>query len=85
MNEPSSESTNYGYGCRRYHSRVDPAQESTGSISNPFHVLQEQLCASAVVKLCRSTVGMAGDSLRHLQVTAILEKIRDPGRAEGMV
>jgi hypothetical protein len=51
-------------------------------VADPLHVLREHLLAAAVIKLCRTTVGMASDSLSGFKSAVIFQKIRDAGRAE---
>jgi hypothetical protein len=40
---------------------------------------------AAVIKLGCPTIGVTSDTLRHLEVAAVLQKIGDPGCAERMV
>ena len=49
-------------------------------VTNPLHILQENLLAAAVIKFRGPAVGVAGDALSGLQSAVIFEKIRDACR-----
>jgi hypothetical protein len=55
-----------------------------GLISDPFHVLDQNLLAAAIVELRCPAVSVAGDSLRHFQRSSVLQKVRDPCRPKRM-
>jgi hypothetical protein len=57
---------------------------SLRSVSNPFHVFEENLLTAAVIKLCRPAVGVASNPLSGFKSAVVLEKIRDAGRPEGV-
>jgi hypothetical protein len=42
--------------------------------ANPFHIFEWHLLSAAVTEFGCPTIGAAGDTLRHLKVTTILEK-----------
>jgi hypothetical protein len=44
-----------------------PSSSIGTSISNPLHILEQDLLAVAIVKLRCSTIGMTGYPLGHLQ------------------
>jgi len=46
------------------------------SIANPFHILQQNLLAAAVIELCGAAVGMAGDSLGGFKGSLVAARIR---------
>jgi hypothetical protein len=50
------------------------------SVSNPLHILEENLLTAAVIEFRGSAIGVAGDSLSSLKGTVIFQKIRDAGR-----
>ena len=51
--------------------------DKIASVPDSLHILQQHLLSTAVIKLCRTTVGMAGDSLGSFQGAVIFQKIRD--------
>jgi hypothetical protein len=51
-------------------------------VPNPLHILEQNLLAATVIKLCRQAVGVAGDSLSGFQGAVIFQKVRDPGGPE---
>jgi hypothetical protein len=52
------------------------------SIPNPFHILEQNLLPATVIKLGRSAVSVASDSLSGFKGTVIFQKISDAGRPE---
>ena len=52
------------------------------SISNPLHILQEHLLATAVIKFRGPAVGVAGYPLSGFKSAVMLQKIRDAGSSE---
>ena len=57
---------------------------SPGLVSNPLHILQQNLLAAAVIEFRGPAVGVAGDSLSGFKGTVIFQKIRDTGRPKGV-
>jgi hypothetical protein len=51
-------------------------------ISNPLHILEENLLATTIIEFRRAAVGVAGDSLSGFKSAVIFQKIRDAGRPE---
>jgi hypothetical protein len=51
-------------------------------ISDPLHVLEQNLLTAAVIKFRGPAVGVAGDPLSGLQSAVIFQKIRDARRPE---
>jgi hypothetical protein len=56
--------------------------ERFGSITNPLHILEQNLLAAAVIKLRGPAIGVPGDSLSGFKGAVIFQKIRDAGRSE---
>jgi hypothetical protein len=52
------------------------------SISNPLHVLEQNLLSAAVIEFRGPAVDVACDPLSSFKGAVILQKIRDPGRPE---
>jgi len=52
------------------------------SISNPLHVLEQNLLSAPVIEFRGPAVGVAGDTLSGFKRTVIFQKVRDPGRPE---
>jgi hypothetical protein len=55
---------------------------SSPLISNPHHVLQENLLTATVVELRCPALGVAGDPLCHFQRSSVLQKIDDACRSK---
>ena len=51
-------------------------------VSNPLHILEQNLLAAAVIEFRGAAVGVTGDSLSGFQCAVIFQKIRDAGRPE---
>jgi hypothetical protein len=50
------------------------------SVSNPLHILEQNLLTAAIIEFRSSAVGVAGDSLSGFKGAVIFQKIRDAGR-----
>src|ERR1700722_16406886 len=53
-------------------------------VSNPLHILEQNLLTATVIKFCCPAVGMTGNPLGHLQLSSILQEIRDSGSPKRM-
>jgi hypothetical protein len=52
------------------------------SVSDAFHILEQNLLTTPIVEFGSTAIGVAGDALSGLQSAVIFEKIRDAGRAK---
>jgi hypothetical protein len=58
--------------------RVDTSSQ-VRLVSNPLHVLEQNLLSTTIIKLCGPAIGVASNPLSRLESAVILEKIRDTG------
>ena len=53
-------------------------ESSSASISNPFHILEQNLVASPIVEIRSPALGVPADSLGGFNGAVIFEEIGDP-------
>jgi hypothetical protein len=51
-------------------------------IPNPFHILEQNLLAAAIIKFRGPSIGVTRDPLSGFKRAVVLQKIGDPGRPE---